>query len=248
VYLLVQREDGELLDCSLNCFFERLVSFSTIILAPAPAPIADVASVNSTDDITDTDAAASAASLLSKRALELSGLLARNLLRGNSALPWTTSTRVRVLQLLPVLVVGSAHADPEISKACLDACVTVSMSVEGVSAYRTHTTPFTSNNVSSSGSAVEAEGGRLLTGALHVFSSLSTHSSLHVRKCCLVCCSMLMVVHWQVLDARDRKCCRDVFTSGVVDSRPELQMISTAGMVSQSVFIHILMICRLFLY
>lgn len=131
-------------------------------------------------------------------------------------------------QLLSSALSGSSHPDLEIAKSCHETCLmTVQSITSGIR------TDISSNCIttSSSGAAIRAKYD-IIYNILTVLQSNINNASWHVREITLLCISIIMIKNWFVLTADEKKSCRDLFSIGLTDSKPEIVEISKTGMVA----------------
>lgn len=77
-----------------------------------------------------------------------------------------------------------------------------------------------------------APSSELLAQSVTELRRASSHSSFHVRETAVLCASVLMIRSWPLLAADVRKTLKDIFADGLVDVKPEVQLIARVGMVS----------------
>lgn len=115
--------------------------------------------------------------------------------------------------LVKVALEGCAHADITFSKQCHSACKVFAQRVKvGLRA--------TDGSTSLD----------FLSRALEAFVSQSDHPSLHIRETVMICLTFLLVNNTASLTTDEKKLCKDVFAKGMLDTKPEVQVLSRKGM------------------
>ena len=112
--------------------------------------------------------------------------------------------------LLSVILEGCSHSDITFSKQCHSSCVHYSRLVKV-------------------GSRSERD---LLSRVLSVFSKAGDHTSLHVRETVMICLTLLLFGNQVSMMNSEKKLCKDVFAKGLLDEKPEVQVLSRKGMVA----------------
>lgn len=115
-----------------------------------------------------------------------------------------------VAPLLLVAMEGCAHGDITFSKQCHNTCKLFAQRVKVG-----HRTP-----------------SDLLTRVLTAFSTQSEHPSLHIRETVMICVTFLLLNNSASMSTAEKKQCKDIFAKGMLDAKPEVQVLSRKGMVA----------------
>ena len=117
----------------------------------------------------------------------------------------------RCKHLVPILlrhaIQGCSSGDIDFSKNCHSVCIQVA------SSHRINHAEFS------------------LDAVLQCFAENATNESLHVRETCIAAISAIYGNNGMMCNEAERKLCRDVLTKGFCDAKPEVQLLSQAGMV-----------------
>eukprot|EP00605_Chrysophyceae_sp_TOSAG23-4_P000346 GSChrysophyteH1.ASY1.ANO1.393.1 assembled CDS len=112
--------------------------------------------------------------------------------------------------LLPSLLSGSGNANIETAKNCHDACLLVCQSVK-VSLQK-ETSP--------------------CYKIIEKLRDGKNSSSWHVRETIMLSLAAFMANNWAALSLDDRKHCKDIFSEGILDPKPEIQQLARVGLVT----------------
>lgn len=118
-----------------------------------------------------------------------------------------------VLVLLPLALAGSGNADIVVAKLSHETCL--------LAAGALHCTDVLDGSTSS----IEQ---KMLT----ILDAHTTHASWHVRQTVMLCLTALMVNCWYRLSNDDKKLCKDAFSKGLNDLKPEVVELAKAGIIS----------------
>lgn len=129
-----------------------------------------------------------------------------------------------IIKLLSLTVVGSGHSDIETAKLCHQTCIFVCITLKSFAAFVSTRVP---DNSSTNGAFTSS-----LTPLVEVLKCHAGNASFHVRETVLLCSSIVMTNNWFTLTVNDKKLLKDVIADGLVDAKPEVQLIAMSGMVA----------------
>lgn len=110
-------------------------------------------------------------------------------------------------KLLSHAIRGCGSGDIDFSKNCHSVCIQVA------SSYRIDRTE------------------RNIDAVLQCYTDNAMNESLHVRETCIAAVSAIYGNNGMMCNESERKLCRDILTKGFCDAKPEVQLLSQAGMV-----------------
>ena len=217
---------------ALAAVWTKLNSYGTSLQSPLPVPgsatgegesmsvvavsDADNKIISTTTTATTSGAGDVKANTASQHAIEI----ASNCIQASLYIVSHWRDEHMILALFPLLLLGSGHPDIDTAKVSHKACLTVLSSLK---TYHNQTSSF-------SGQSFPAPV-PVLSGLVHILLDTNKHTSFHVRETVGICATLLLAIHHYTLTPADRKCLKDVFAEGLVDSKPEVQAISKGGMV-----------------
>jgi hypothetical protein len=128
-----------------------------------------------------------------------------------------------IISLLSLTLIGSGNSDIETAKICHRTCIFVCITLKSFASFAS-TTPSADSAASAAASS--------LSPLIQVLKSFSNNVSFHVRETVLLCSNIVMTNNWFTLTIDDKKVLKDIITEGLVDIKPEVQIIAMGGMVS----------------
>jgi hypothetical protein len=115
--------------------------------------------------------------------------------------------------ILSALLRGSGNAHLETAKTCHNACLLIAQGIKACLC-------LPEDGVISESSVI-----KVLKGEMY-------DTSWHVRETVMMCLSGFMVGNWTSLSLDDRKICKEVFTQGFLDLKPEIQQLARVGLIA----------------
>ena len=206
----------------LTALCERVVSecqnacqdSTSVVLAAAATTNTTVTTTEGGDESTLTVASSSTAVAVTndiwKNACDCATLWLSGLARNRQSWRYREVTE----PLLKVALEGCAHGDITFSKQCHNACKVFSQRVKVGLRVTDATSP------------------DFLSTVLAAYISQSEHTSLHIRETVMICLAFLLVNNSASMTLAEKKCCKDVFAKGLLDLKPEVQVLSRKGMIT----------------
>lgn len=122
--------------------------------------------------------------------------------------------------LLKTAIEGCGHYEIEFSKFCHNICLATVQSVKYISS-----TPRAESSLSN--------GVDYLTEVINLLSSsFQSNQSLHIRETIIICLSILFANNSCILLESEKKICKEIFSSGLLDPKPEVQVLSVIAMTT----------------